>query len=101
LSKEEFNLCKRFYELIRSYLPPPDLIIHLTASQKVILQRLAKRIRINVADPKDTFKLASFLESWLSSVSSEHLIHVDVSENDHGYRRLVASLLPKLRSNSV
>lgn len=101
LTKEEFYLCKRFYELIRSYLPPPDLIIHLTARPEVILQRLARRKRINVADPIDTLKLASFLEGWLSTISPEHLIHLDVSENDRGNKRLVASLLPKLRAYSI
>ena len=101
LTKEEFNLCKRFYELIRSFLPPPDLIIHMTARPEVILQRLAKRKRINIAGPKDTLQLASFLEGWLSTVSPEHLINLDVSENDRGYRRLVASLLPKLRVYSI
>jgi deoxyadenosine/deoxycytidine kinase len=101
LTNEEFHLLKRFYELLRSYLPPPDLIIHLTAKPEVILQRLAKRKRINVANPKDTLKLESFLESWLSSLPQEHLIHLDVSENDHGYQRLVASLQPKLHIYSI
>ncbi len=96
LSKAEYNLCKRFYEFIRFNLPPPDLIIHLTASPEVILRRLAGRKRINIADPKDIVKLASYLNIWLSTIPPSHLLRLDVSENDPGYRRLLPALLPKL-----
>lgn len=97
LTNEEFSICERFYIFVRTYLPPPDLIINLTASPDVILRRLANRKRINVADPKDILKLASFLDIWLSTISPDHLIKLDVSENDVGFRRLLPLLLPKLR----
>ncbi|MGA2502627.1 MAG: deoxynucleoside kinase [Anaerolineales bacterium] len=96
LSKAEYNLCKRFYEFIRFNLPPPDLIIHLTASPEVIFQRLAGRKRINIVDPKDIVKLASYLNIWLSTIPPSHLLRLDVSEDDPGYRRLLPALLPKL-----
>jgi deoxyadenosine/deoxycytidine kinase len=97
LTNAEFKLCKRFYELIRAYLPPPDLIINLTASPEIILRRLANRKRINLADPEDILKLAAFLDIWLSTISPDHLIQLDVSENDFGYQRLLPSLLRELR----
>jgi deoxyadenosine/deoxycytidine kinase len=96
LTKPEFNLCNRFYKLIRLYLPPPDLIIHLTARPEVILRRLARRKRINIADPEDILNLDSFLDTWLSTISRDHLLELDVSENDFGYRHLLPTLLPKL-----
>ena len=70
LTNPEYFLCKRFYQFTRSYLPPPDLIIHLTANPKVIARRLESRKRINIADPRDIRKLAAYLEDWLSSIPS-------------------------------
>jgi deoxyadenosine/deoxycytidine kinase len=96
LTNQEFKLCKRFYDLIRLYLPPPDLIIHLIARPEVILRRLASRKRINIADPEDTLKLDSFLDTWISTISPDHLLELDVSENDFGYRHMLPTLLPKL-----
>ena len=96
LNTEEYSLCRRFYEFVRTFLPPPDLFIHLTARLEVIDHRLTRRKRINIAEPKDILKLAAFLESWLATIPSDHIIRLDVSENDPGYRRLLPSLLPKL-----
>jgi deoxyadenosine/deoxycytidine kinase len=96
LSGREYNLCKRFYEFVRTYLPPPDLIIHLTARPEVIHQRLANRKRINIADPRDIHKLVSYLDGWLSTIPPERVIKLDVSETDPGYRHLLPSLLLQL-----
>ncbi len=96
LSTREYNLCKRFYEFIRANLPPPDFIIHLTARPEVIRQRLAKRKRINVADPSDVHKLAIYLEDWLSTIPPERVIRLDASETDPGYRHLLPTLLPQI-----
>lgn len=97
LTTAEYSLCKRFYEFVRAFLPPPDLIIHLTARPEVIDHRLARRKRINIAEPEDILKLAAFLEDWLATIPSDHIIRLEVSENDPGYRRLLPSLLPKMR----
>jgi deoxyadenosine/deoxycytidine kinase len=97
LTTAEYNLCKRLYEFVRTYLPPPDLIIHLTARPEVIAHRLAKRKRINIAEPRDALKLADLIEAWLLTVAPNPIIRLDVSENDPGFKRLVPSLLPVLR----
>ncbi len=97
LTDAEFDLCRRFYDLVRTHQPPPDLIIHLTANPLAISRRLATRKRINIAGSEDILQLDSFLEDWLSTLPSDHLLHIDVSENDFGYRRLIPSLLNTLR----
>jgi deoxyadenosine/deoxycytidine kinase len=96
LSSQEYKLCKRFYAFIRAFLPPPDLIIHLTARPEIILQRLSNRKRINIADPGDIQNLASYLDDWLSTIPPEEVIRLDVSETDPGYRYLLPYLLPQL-----
>jgi deoxyadenosine/deoxycytidine kinase len=97
LTAADYSLCKRFYEFVRTFLPPPDLIIHLTARPEVIARRLARRKRINIAEPKDILKLEAFLENWLITIPPDRIIRLDVSDHDRGYQRLCASLLPKLR----
>jgi deoxyadenosine/deoxycytidine kinase len=97
LTSAEYSLCQRLYKFVRTYLPPPDLIIHLTARPEVINHRIARRKRINIAEPKDVPKLAAFLEDWLATIPSNHIIRLEVSENDPGYRRLLPSLLLKIR----
>jgi Deoxynucleoside kinases len=96
LSGREYNLCERFYEFVRTFMPPPDLVIHLTARPEVIHQRLVARRRINITDPRDIQKLASYLDGWLSTIPPEGVIRLDVSETDPGYRYLLPSLLPQL-----
>jgi deoxyadenosine/deoxycytidine kinase len=98
LTDEEFDLCKRFYNLIRTHQPPPDLVIHLTAHPEVVTQRLADRKRINVAAAEDIPLLDAFLGEWLASLSPDHLLHLDVSENDFSFQRLLPSLLGTLHS---
>jgi len=97
LTDHEFELCKRFYEFVRTYLPPPDLIIHLTASPEVTARRLASRKRINIAAAVDIPLLDSFLGDWLSTLTPDRFLRLDVSEIDYGYRRLLPSLLITLR----
>jgi deoxyadenosine/deoxycytidine kinase len=96
LTDPEFDLCKRFYEFVRAHQPPPDLIIHLTANPEVIARRLAGRKRMNIAAAEDTLLLDSFLNEWLSTLTPDHLLHMDVTENDYGYQRLLPSLLDHL-----
>jgi deoxyadenosine/deoxycytidine kinase len=93
LTDAEFDLCKRFYELVRAHQPPPDLVIHLTTSPGVIARRLAARKRINVAVAEDIIQLDFLLKEWLATLTPDHLLCLDVSENDFCYRRLLPSLL--------
>ena len=39
LTIDEFNICKRFYHFVRSFLPPPDMIIRIIIDTPTLLQR--------------------------------------------------------------
>ena len=93
LSDPEFDLCRRFYELTRQFLPPPDLIIHLIASEDVIRQRLAWRERINIASVEDTDLFNSFLDEWLRTIPRTNLLRLDVSEESPGYEKSLQVIL--------
>ena len=65
LNDEEFKLCQRFYTLTRSLLPPPDLIIALSASATTISDRLAARTRIIIASRENAQIVSQFMEQWV------------------------------------
>lgn len=96
LSDSEFQLIKRFYTYIRSTLPPPDLFIHMTASQKAIRDRLASRDRINIASVTDTALLSTYLDEWLKSLPGERLYTLDVSREKEDYSISVPKILEVL-----
>ena len=99
LSDPEFDLCRRFYELIRQLLPPPNLVIYLTASQEIIRHRLSSRGRINIASAEDTLLFNSFLEEWLKTISPLELLHLDVSAELPGYDRSIQLILAQMRKS--
>ena len=98
LTNEEFDLCRRFHSLTRSLLPPPDLIIALSASAKTISERLASRNRINIASSEDAELLSRFMNEWLESISGEKIIRLDITQEDRDYARSAAIILDKITS---
>lgn len=96
LSDTEFDLCRRFYELTRSLLPLPDLIVHLTAREEIIRARLASRQRINIASAEDTALFNQFLDEWLATIPAERLLRLDVSNENPGFTRSSPRILGQL-----
>lgn len=96
LSDAEFDLCKRFYSLTRSLLPPPDLIIAVNASQQTISERLASRSRINIASSEDALLLSEYLEEWLENIPREKVLRLDVSGEGIDYSKSVQAIAEKL-----
>ena len=80
MTDAEFALCTRFYHFTRSALPPPDLIIHVTAPIEVIAERFAKRGRgLEIARLEDLQAMQQLLEEWLSTVTETPIVIVDTS----------------------
>ena len=98
LNDEEFKLCQRFYTLTRSLLPPPDLIIALSASAKTISDRLAARNRINIASSEDAQTVSQFMDQWLESISEEKIIRLDITQEGMDYAHSVPIILDKITS---
>ncbi|RJP49083.1 MAG: hypothetical protein C4583_13150 [Anaerolineaceae bacterium] len=96
LSNPEFDLLRRFYTLTRELLPPPDLIVHLTASDEAIRTRLATRDRINIASAADASLLASFLDEWLATVPRERILRLDVTNEPENFSQCIPSVLARL-----
>ena len=96
LTDEEFNLCRRFYEHTRRLLPPPDLIVSLSASAQTIRQRLASRNRINIASSEDTAVINSFIEQWLISIPTLQLLRLNISDELSDYHQSTQAILRRL-----
>ncbi len=98
LSGAEFELCGRFYHLTRSLLPPPDLIIAVSAADQIISGRLASRNRINIASSEDAQLLDQYLEEWLKEVAEERILRLDLSNEDLEYSRSVENVMKKVNA---
>lgn len=96
LTDPELDLCRRFHALTRSLLPPPDLIVALSASPEAIRARLAARNRINIASEKDAEALERFVAEWLASVPAEKVLRLDVTGEDPTYSHSLSLLQVKL-----
>jgi deoxyadenosine/deoxycytidine kinase len=107
LSEAEFELCNRLYRLLRSLLPPPDLIIHLTAPLPVILKRFRQRGReLEIAVQSDLEHLERLLDRWLadvravahSAVQGPPVLTVDASGDDPTYEDSLPYLCSQIES---
>lgn len=96
LSDAEFDLCRRFYFWTRELLPPPDLVIALSAPEEIVRQRLASRNRINIASAQDTALFNSFIDEWLATVPASHLLRLDVSHEEIGYSQSIHTILNQI-----
>lgn len=99
LANPEFDLCLRLYSLAREALPPPDLIIVLSAPQKIIEGRLASRRRINIASAKDAELMDTFIREWLESVPPEKILRIDAFNEDENYSGAVSQILEWIESS--
>ncbi len=78
MTDEEFALCTRFYHFIRANLPPPDLIIHVTAPLEVIKKRfLLRRRELEIARLGDLADMQRLLNDWLKQVTDIPIWTVD------------------------
>ncbi|MFZ5881536.1 MAG: deoxynucleoside kinase [Chloroflexota bacterium] len=96
LDGPELELCRRFHAYARSLLPPPDLIVALSASRQTIRARLAARDRINIASEADAEALEAFVEAWLASVPRGSILRLEVSGEDPSYARSAGQILRRL-----
>jgi deoxyadenosine/deoxycytidine kinase len=96
LNDAEFDLCHRFYSFTRSLLPPPDLVIALSADAHTISQRLAARNRINIASNEDAELLEGYVNKWLESIPEANILKLNVSQENSEYSHSIPLILDKI-----
>ena len=95
LSESEFSLCKRFYELVRKTLPPPDCVIKLNVPVEILAERRKLRKReIDIAQNTDLPKIETLLQDWFcSSLPLPPRVEIDASDNDPTFSKSIAQIL--------
>ena len=97
LTKDEFNICQRQYELFRQLLPPPEVVLWLKATPETIAQRFETRDRrLSIAQIEDIASIDELLRSWLDEFAPQKLVTVDSGSEDEDYTasvELVSRLL--------
>lgn len=96
LNDNEYDLIRRFFFHTRNLLPPPDLVIALTADSHIISQRLASRNRINIASSEDAGLLEEYVNEWLESIPEKNIIKLNVSQENSEYSHSVPLILDKI-----
>ena len=84
LNQDEFDICKRLYDLARSFLPPPEIIIRIVIDMPTLLQRRLARERKTVDqlfDLQEFFDLEVLLDEWLHVETSSTVIQVSFDKD--------------------
>ena len=77
LLTEEFRLCERLYHLVRSFLPPPDIIVRIIIDTPTLLMRRQKRDRQTVDrlfNPQEFVDIEMLLDGWLQGEPSSPVL---------------------------
>ncbi len=98
LNDNEYDLCRRFYLHTRCLLPPPDLVIALSADSQTISQRLTARNRINIASSEDAGLLEEYVNEWLESIPESNILKLNVSQENAEYSHSLPIILDKIFS---
>lgn len=97
MTEKEFAFCTRFYHFLRANLPPPDLIIHVTAPLEIIRERFIARQRdLEIARLGDLEALQGLLEDWLESVTDIPIVAIDSTMNAQLYDQELSRVVERL-----
>jgi deoxyadenosine/deoxycytidine kinase len=103
LSDAELALYNRFYQLFRSEVPTPDLVIYLQASPEVLKQRLKRKGVSQEQAMSDAYieQVAKAYEHFFFHYTASDLLVVDTSEIDFVNREQDLALLLKRLSEPI
>ena len=96
LTDSDFQLCERVYALTRKLIPPPELVVHLTAEPEVVRARLQRRDRLNVATADDAQQLDTYLRDWLETIPIERKLELDVTHETSDYASSIQAVLARI-----
>ena len=98
LTEDEFFICQRQYDLIREFLPAPEIIVCLKAPPDVIADRYQLRNRrLSIAQVEDLESIERLLTSWLGSLTTQKLLMIDSVQEDRRYSSSVKEFASRLQ----
>ncbi len=96
LDDREYALCERLYRTLRRTLPPPDLLIRLTAPLDVLVQRRLNRTRaLDIVTDADLPVIDELMKMWMRD-NAAPVITFDTSQDDPGYSTTATPLFTAL-----
>ena len=96
LDDSEYSLCERMVRAIRQMLPPPDLIVRLSAPLDVLVQRRAGRTRkLDIVTADDLGTIDELIEAWMTENTAPTLTF-DTAKDDPDYSMTTGPLLRAL-----
>lgn len=100
LSNEELNLYERLFEVLRTQVPKPDLVIHLHADHEVVMERIARRGRPyeQDMDPGYIRELTQAYGDYFRAYRDAPVLHIDTSSTDvRGSPAVLEGILQAIR----
>jgi deoxyguanosine kinase len=103
LTDAELALYNRYYQIFRSEVPAPDLVIYLQASPEVLKQRLRRKGLVQEQAISDDYieQVAKAYEHFFFHYTASDLLVVDTSEIDFVNREQDLALLLKRISEPI
>jgi deoxyadenosine/deoxycytidine kinase len=99
LTSDEYLLCQRLHSLLRQTLPPPDLVILLTAPLPVLTGRHIRRNRpLEIVAVQDLPLLQELVDAWVRHDVTAPLYTIDVSADDLNFSDALPRLTAVIRS---
>jgi deoxyadenosine/deoxycytidine kinase len=101
LSPDEFHICERFYHFVRSFLPPPDIIIRIMIDTPTLLRRRESRVRKTVDQSFNTrvFEdLELLLDRWLKDEVSSPILPFAFEQDLESCTDEIKGLIKQIRT---
>ncbi len=96
LTDAEYQLCERLYRALRHSIPPPDLLIRLTAPRDVLTRRrLARTRKLDIVTTDDLETIDQLLQAWMAETAVP-IITFETSADDPDYSSTTGPLLAQL-----
>jgi deoxyadenosine/deoxycytidine kinase len=96
LGDQEYRLCERLYTALRQTLPPPDLLIRLSAPLDTLTRRRAARDRaLDIVTAEDLTTIEGLIEMWMAR-DPIPTISFDTTQADPDYSLTIRPLLVEL-----
>jgi deoxyadenosine/deoxycytidine kinase len=84
LSDEEYTLCRRLYDQLRSAYKAPDIFVYLDAPIEVAAKRFEARNRSQeIACCEDLDLLQGYLDDWLDGLNPDRILAVNATHKSY------------------
>jgi deoxyadenosine/deoxycytidine kinase len=108
MDKRDYRSYRELYEVLTSFLPPPDLVVYLRASVPTLAQRIARRGRDYEKGISTEYleRLNTLYERWIDGFTLCPILTVPADEldfvaNDDHLALIVEKVLERLQGREV